>query len=565
MTPEFKKYYDAELRYLKESGGEFAEAHPDIAGFLMEQQDSDPYAERLLEGFATLTARIQEDLGSGFEELASMFQDDLAPIQNYCVPSITLIAATSKTGKVSTLPAGTIVRNTVSHFEPRTIHVSLTHDLVVAPLTIDKVKNDDSGKVMTLAITVDERLNAKLPPFFDCYISGDREVAWALIYALRNDLTSVTLSAGNQTIGSKIEFPQFESEESLLPLEYGELPEAHHLRDFFLYKEKYRIIRIALLNSVPDDDLFEIRFDFKNSLPETVRWSLSPSLFVPNVVPAVNLFYERTEPVTISQKKHEYLVKPMNGIDCTIRRVIQVTALGKNDQHSFGVYPYETYESAYEENPFFYTIQDRVNVKGGLIKYISFYSPSAEIPEETTLSIEAEMTHGERARNEIKQGDLVNIADEFSESVFITNITKPSQYIEPRPKDEALWRVLGALSSRLTTYASTNALKEILHHFATGAHPSSKTFIDTIIDVSAKQIGKPLSGTLFPSVEFTVTYKDQRIYESSKDTLGMFSTFGEVLHRYLKTQVAMNTLIDLVFVINPAVIEMRWDDDILEE
>ena len=52
MDPRLLRYYNQELRYLREMGGEFAREFPKIAGRLgMEGLEvADPYVERLLEG-----------------------------------------------------------------------------------------------------------------------------------------------------------------------------------------------------------------------------------------------------------------------------------------------------------------------------------------------------------------------------------------------------------------------------------------------------------------------------------------------------------------------------------
>ena len=56
MDPRLLQYYNRELAYLRELGGEFAKQFPKIAGRLgLESFEcSDPYVERLLEGFAFL-------------------------------------------------------------------------------------------------------------------------------------------------------------------------------------------------------------------------------------------------------------------------------------------------------------------------------------------------------------------------------------------------------------------------------------------------------------------------------------------------------------------------------
>ena len=69
MDPRLLRYYNQELRYLREMGGEFAREFPKIAGRLgMEGMEvSDPYVERLIEGCAFLAARVQLKQDAGHE------------------------------------------------------------------------------------------------------------------------------------------------------------------------------------------------------------------------------------------------------------------------------------------------------------------------------------------------------------------------------------------------------------------------------------------------------------------------------------------------------------------
>jgi type VI secretion system protein ImpG len=61
MDPRLLDYYNRELQFVREMGAEFAQAYPRIAARLgMDGLEcADPYVERLLEGFAFLTARVQ--------------------------------------------------------------------------------------------------------------------------------------------------------------------------------------------------------------------------------------------------------------------------------------------------------------------------------------------------------------------------------------------------------------------------------------------------------------------------------------------------------------------------
>lgn len=62
------KYFREELSFLKEQGKHFTEVHPQLSRFL-HGQVTDPDVERLLEGFAFLTARLREKVEDEFPEL----------------------------------------------------------------------------------------------------------------------------------------------------------------------------------------------------------------------------------------------------------------------------------------------------------------------------------------------------------------------------------------------------------------------------------------------------------------------------------------------------------------
>ena len=69
---DFLQAYTQELDFLRQMSGEFAKAYPAVAGRLdLSQFDcEDPWVERLLEGVAFLTARVQRELDGGLPHLA---------------------------------------------------------------------------------------------------------------------------------------------------------------------------------------------------------------------------------------------------------------------------------------------------------------------------------------------------------------------------------------------------------------------------------------------------------------------------------------------------------------
>src|SRR5512141_2072287 len=95
MDPRLLRYYNQELRYLREMGGEFAKEFPKIASRLgMDALEvSDPYVERLLEGCAFLAARVQLKQDAEFPRLSHrllelIYPGLLAPLPSMLVAQV---------------------------------------------------------------------------------------------------------------------------------------------------------------------------------------------------------------------------------------------------------------------------------------------------------------------------------------------------------------------------------------------------------------------------------------------------------------------------------------------
>jgi type VI secretion system protein ImpG len=93
MDTRLLHHYNNELSFMREMGSEFARQFPKVAGRLgMEGLEcADPYVERLLEGFAFLTARVQLKIEEEHPKfcqhlLEIVYPDYLAPL-----PSMTVV------------------------------------------------------------------------------------------------------------------------------------------------------------------------------------------------------------------------------------------------------------------------------------------------------------------------------------------------------------------------------------------------------------------------------------------------------------------------------------------
>lgn len=137
------RYFDAEMRYLREAAKAFAQAHPDRAAMLdLDKAGTpDPYVERLFEGFAFSVGRLREKIDDDLPELTEGLVSMLWPHYLRTIPSLSIVALTPTLPAmkmVETVPAGFEIssrplgpKNTVCRYRT-------TRDLTLNPLAIEE-------------------------------------------------------------------------------------------------------------------------------------------------------------------------------------------------------------------------------------------------------------------------------------------------------------------------------------------------------------------------------------------------------------------------------------------
>ena len=87
MDPRMLDHYNRELAYFREQGAEFATQFPKVAARLgmRDFEVADPYVERLLEGVAFMSARIQLKMDAEFPRFSQRLLDLIYP--GYLAPT----------------------------------------------------------------------------------------------------------------------------------------------------------------------------------------------------------------------------------------------------------------------------------------------------------------------------------------------------------------------------------------------------------------------------------------------------------------------------------------------
>lgn len=93
MDKRLQHYYERELRYIRELGGEFARAFPKVGARLgiRDEHCDDAHVERLFQGHSLLAARVQQRLDAEFPRFSEALLEQVYPSHLAATPSMVIV------------------------------------------------------------------------------------------------------------------------------------------------------------------------------------------------------------------------------------------------------------------------------------------------------------------------------------------------------------------------------------------------------------------------------------------------------------------------------------------
>lgn len=353
MDSDFLEYYNRELSYIREAGREFAGQYPKIAGRLGMQgiEVSDPYVERLMEGFSFLTARIHMKMDAEFPQFTQNLLEVLHPHYVAPTPSMSILQLVldykrSNLTQGFEVERGTVLRARLSDAKELRFTVGHSHELwpvelehaeiTGVPVDLPLKRMGFNGRNQpTVMSALRMRFNvvggAKLNELkgFDklaFFINGQDTISHQLLELIMGHSLAVVCHDHkrpmrwlNRLDKSAIKHEGFESSQSLLPVD----PRVFHgyriLHEYFAFPQRFLFFSINNLLKglkVPeqldnDEDLksFELTFLFDHSFYD-LESNVSAENFQLNCVPVINLFPFKANRIPVTPNLHEYHVVP---------------------------------------------------------------------------------------------------------------------------------------------------------------------------------------------------------------------------------------------------------------
>jgi type VI secretion system protein ImpG len=377
MDRRFIQHYEAELTHLRQVAGEFSRSYPEIAPRLDLSRDGlcdDPHVERLLEGFAFLTARIQLRLEAEFPRFTQGLLETIYPHYLTPMPATAIVHFEPKLNDPKSLlagyaiPRGTPLRAFTGDADHKPCTFTTAHPVTLWPLQL--VRADYlAGDLTSLGVRASDnatavlRLRLQLPP--NCtfaqlpldrltfYIKelGRIPVAEPLyedIFTRQNGLVIQTVQKPAQRLATLpagcIRSVGFQDNEALLPVDARVFQGYRLLREYFACPQRFLFVELNGLNpglrqcKEREVDLLILLKRREN--PAADRSSqledhVDASHFSLFSTPAINLFpVDEMDRIPLDNKFSEFRVIPdrIHPLDFEVFQVQSVTGYGMRSE-----------------------------------------------------------------------------------------------------------------------------------------------------------------------------------------------------------------------------------------
>jgi type VI secretion system protein ImpG len=556
-----RDYFDAEMRLLQEAGEEFAKTYPDQAALLNlnSLSDRDPHIERLLEGFAYLTANIRKRLDDDVPEISAALLQQLWPQILFPFPSATLLEFSWRNNvlqKNLLIPKNTIAISSPIGNEKTIYRFSTMTDFVLQPvklINVDVSEPSYGGTLFKFLFQSEaDELSLNSLKF---YLNADFSIATELYSALTLEATKINIvidgekyCLGNQNF---IVPAHFSENDTLLPLCDRSFYGFHLLMDYFAFREKYLFIEIMGLEKInfsKNTSQFGIEIHTRKTFSHEIK--ISEKNFKLNCIPAINLYSHLAEPIQMTGKRFSYPlipeVKNKEGVVLQgIESVEGISHLTGKRQH------YEAFSSLryLNDKKNYYHLLFQESPSGFPQHSLIFNSESNNASD---IACQLMVSNGHMPRQHVRENMIFQLIDQPT-YLQVKNITRPSPLLLPSTRQEYRWNLISCLSFQLKTFEDKDTLKAVLKLFDWSKREDNTKKIESIYQLETKFFDKFYQGALIRGIEVQLYMKEEGFR-----SLADLSLFGSVLHAFFAMYAPLNYLIKTRVFAHPSQREFVW-------
>ncbi|UXZ96538.1 type VI secretion system baseplate subunit TssF [Pseudomonas phytophila] len=609
MNPRLLALYNQELQHVRESAAEFAKEYPKIAGRLtLSGMDcADPYVERLLEGFAYLTARVQLKLDAQYPTFTHNLLEIAYPHYLAPTPSMTVVQMQADTDEGSlasgfTLPRNSVLRAALGRDSQTSCEYRTAHAVTLWPLQVSQAEyfGNPSAVLGRLAasepkakagLRITLRTGAELAfsklslESLPLYLNGVDEQPFRLYEQLLGSACAVfARQPGSDWVerlpADALRSCGFDDREAALPV----VPQAFQgyrlLQEYFALPQRFLFVEFAELTRAVqrcDGQELELIILF-DRFDQSLEGSVGRDQFVPFCSPAINLFPRRVDRIHLSDRvnEHHVIADRTRPMDFEIHSLTSVTGHGTGPDQPFLPFYAVRDPSRYGRDKAYYTVRREPRVLSSEQRRNG--TRSTYVGSETFVSL----VDGQQApyRQDLRQLGVSALCTNRDLPLFMSVgsgntdftladsapvsavrcLTGPSRPRASHAHDNKAWRLISQLSLNYLSLSEQGqgaaALRELLRLYGDSNDAALQLQIEGLREVSSKAVTRrlPMPGPIVfgRGLEITLEF-DENAFRGT----GVF-LLGAVFERFLARYVSTNSFTETVIHTTERGEIMRW-------
>ncbi|HYZ23928.1 MAG TPA: type VI secretion system baseplate subunit TssF, partial [Rhodopila sp.] len=356
----FLRYYEQELRFVRDMAGEFASEHARVANRFGLDADScaDPHVEWLLDGFAFLAARVQQKLDGDYavftqHMLEMIYPDYLAPTPAAGIAALELAPDAPPMEAGFTIPRGARLQTGIVPGEASRCTFTTAQAVTVWPFELVEARYLTPTALAAMGVPGRAGVSFKLrsragAPFVSLsldtlplYLAGRDRVAHLLYEALVGHCVGVAGVLGGAARGvlrldGAVSRLGFAEDQALLPQSPRGFSGYRLLREYFTLPERFLFVGIdGLLPLARRTQGRELEFVvLLDRFEPALDGAVTKGQFALFATPIINLFPRRTKPILIEPQddQHHVVVDRARHFDHEIFSIGRVTGFGADGQ-----------------------------------------------------------------------------------------------------------------------------------------------------------------------------------------------------------------------------------------
>ncbi len=529
MRDELKNYYESELTFLRQMGAEFANKHPKIASRLVLESDrcEDPHAERMLEAFALLAARVHLRIDDDFPQVTEALLNILYPHYLRPVPSMSIaeFQIDPERGKLTSalrIPKGTVLYSRPVEGVPckfRTCYDASIWPIRIAQaqwLTPDRLTpavRSSAAAVLRLEIQCfpDVTFSKLGLDALTFYLNGESALVHSLYELLcKNCIRILVRDPENPKFVAR-ELPVrnlrpvgFNDREDVIPYPRRSFVGYRLLQEYFAFPEKFFFFTLQGLQELETSSLksrAEVLFLISpfehDGRQQRLEVGVDAKTFRPGCSPIINLFGQTAEPILVEQTRYQYPIVPdaRRRHTMEIYSVEEVLSTDPATHRTINYHPLYTQQQEADSSPaYWYTSRQASARKGdeGTDVFLSVVDRSARAIEldYDTITVRCTCTN----RDLVNRLPFGNPGGDFEmEGVAavkrVVALHKPTRTLRPPMQGKALWYLISHLSLNYLSLVNEGreALQKILQLYDFSESPDTKKRISGITGLHSKR------------------------------------------------------------------------------